>query len=215
MDDSATRLRPSPHPARLLAALALVAALASCGADTDGGTNAAAPADPATGMFPSPADLPDCQRIQAAAGAFLTGWALVDDSGPWGSVADRKHGISCTWLSPRSQSDNAFDMVQGASFGVMVIADLDMQSKSDLQSIGWAVEDPAVDALGGYIAFPGGALDFDKQLRPVGPQVIVGKVSVGLAQAGVMLVNDIEEGRPMTNRRAVDIAIAVQELVRH
>ena len=170
---------------------------------------------PATDTLPSPADLPDCQRIRGTAGGFLDGWALDGESGPWGSVADRKHGITCTWLSPRSQSDNAIEVVQGASFGVMIVADLDMQSKNDVQSIGWVVEDPAVEALGGHIAFPGGGLDFDKQLRPVGPQVVVGKVSVGLSQTGVMLVNDIEEGRPMTNRRAVDIAIAVQELIKH
>lgn len=48
----------------------------------------------------------------------------------------------------------------------------------------------------------------------VGPQVVKDKVTVSLAQTGVMLVNEIDEGNPMTNRRAVDTALAVHRLIR-
>ncbi|MBJ6980909.1 hypothetical protein [Luteimonas sp. MC1572] len=218
MDASVHHPRLSQRASRLPFLVAPFAlALVGCGADS-GAIPAASLANvsgPAPERaLPAPADLPDCSRIAAAAGAFLEGWTLDGESGPWGSTAERKHGVSCTWLSPRAQSKNPFEAIQAASFGVMVTADLDTQSESEVRSIGWAVDDPAVQALGGHLVFPSGRINFSGQLSAVGPQVVIGNVSVGLAQMGAMLVNEIEEGQPMTNRRAVDVALAVQELVR-
>lgn len=41
--------------------------------------------------------------------------------------------------------------------------------------------------------FPSGRMDFDEQLRVVGPNVTVGKTSVSISQTWMMLVNEIDE----------------------
>ena len=204
-------LHPPRYPARLsciLAPLVISLALGGCGTDTE------AAAAPAASTIPSPADLPDCGTIAAATDGFLAGWMLDGESGPWGSMAERHHGLSCNWTSPRMQSDSAFEVVQGAGFGISITVDPDMKSEADVRSIGWVVDDPAVQAMGGYLVHPSGRLEFQNQL--VGPiRLIKGAVSVEIGQMGVALINEVEEGRPMTNRRAVDTAIAVRNLVNH
>ena len=124
------------------------------------------------------------------------------------------YGVECTWLSPRAQSDNPAEMIQAASFGVMISVQSYTLTEPEVRSIGWVVEDPAVEDAGAFLVFPSGRLDFDKTLRVVGPQVVKDKVTVSLAQTGVMVVNEIDEGQPMTNRRAVDTALAVHRLIR-
>lgn len=190
------------------ASLALALMVAGCGADTSALADA-----PAARALPSPADLPSCGSIAAVTGGFLDQWKLEDDN-HWGSEAERKYGLSCGWLSPRLLSDNPFEAVKGGSFGITVMVDFDMQSEADARSIGWVVEDPAVEAIGGHLVFPAGRLDFGKQLGIVGPQVVVGKVAVGAVHAGPMALARAEEARSMTNRRAVDTAIEIHKLMR-
>src|SRR5690606_7305900 len=116
--------------------------------------------------------------------------------------------------SPRAQSGNPHLIAQAAAFSININVHTRMQTEAEARSTGWVVDDPAVEALGGYILFPAGRLDFDDQLGLVGPHVTVGKVSVAVGQTGAMVVNDIDEGRPMTNRRAVDAAVAVHRLIK-
>ncbi len=195
--------------ARALAPVAVALLLASCG--DDAGSSAAATSR--NGMPPASA-LPGCDSIAAATNGFVNGWTLTEDSGPMRSEDDDNYGVSCTWLSPRAHSDNPFEVMQSASFGVMISVQSYTQTEAEVRSIGWVVDDPAVEDAGAFLVFPSGRLDFDKQLRAVGPQVVKDKVTVGLGQTGVMLVNEIDEGKPMTNRRAVDTALAVHRLIR-
>lgn len=195
--------------ARALAPVAVALLLASCGGDTDSHAGATS----GNGMPPASA-LPGCDSIAAATNGFVNGWTLAEDSGPMRSEDDDNYGVSCTWLSPRAHSDNPFEVMQSASFGVMISVQSYTQTETEVRSIGWVVDDPAVEDAGAFLVFPSGRLDFDKQLRAVGPQVVKDKVTVGLGQTGVMLVNEIDEGKPMTNRRAVDTALAVHRLIR-
>lgn len=195
--------------ARALASLAVALLLASCGGDTDSHASAAS----GSGMPPASA-LPDCGSIAAATNGFVDGWSLSERSGPMRSDDDDNYGVECTWISPRARSNNPAEMIQAASFGVMISVQSYTLTEPEVRSIGWVVDDPAVEDAGAFLVFPSGRLDFDKTLRVVGPQVVKDKVTVSLAQTGVMVVNEIDEGQPMTNRRAVDTALAVHRLIR-
>lgn len=196
-------------PARAVAAVAVTLLLASCGGDADSPAAAASGGD-----MPPVSALPDCAGVAAATNGFVDGWALAEDSGPRRNNDDNNYGVGCTWISPRAQSGNLAEMMQAASFTVSITVQSNMQSEADVRSIGWAVDDPAVEEAGGFLVFPSGNLDFEKPLRVVGPSVTIGKVNVALGQTGVMLVNEIDEGQPMNNRRAVDTALAVHRLIR-
>lgn len=196
-------------PARGIATVAVALLLASCGGDTDSRAAAAS----GNGMPPASA-LPDCDSVAAATNGFVDGWLLSRRSGPMRSDDDDNYGVQCTWISPRAQSSNPAEMMQAASFVVMINVQSYTLTEPEARSIGWIVDDPAVEDTGAFLMFPSGRLDFDKPLRAVGPQVTKDKVTVSLAQTGVMLVNEIDEGKPMTNRRAVDTALAVHRLIR-
>lgn len=195
-------------PARALAAAAVALLLSSCGGDTDSPAGAAS-----GGSMPPVSALPDCASVAAATNGFVDGWILSERSGPMRSDDDDNYGVDCTWLSPRAQSGNLPEMMQAASFAVLISVQSHTMTEPEVRSVGWVVDDPAVEDAGGFLIFPSGRLDFDEPLRAVGPQVTIGKVTVALAQTGVMLVNEIDEGKPMTNRRAVDTALAVHRLI--
>ncbi len=200
-----------PHAAplsprlRALLPVPLLLALAACGADTDRSGGAQAP--------PSLEALPGCDRVATALDGFLSGWTLTPDSGPWDDGAGRSHGVSCVWLSPEARSGNPFEAIQLASLGIMTTVDPRMQPEADIRSIGWVVDDAAVEAIGGHLVYPGGQLDFATPLGPVSPQIVVDKVSVAFAVTGAMVVNALDDDQTMTHRRAVDAAVAVHRLI--
>ena len=196
------------RPVRALPPMALALLLASCGGSADSPVAAASNA----GMPPASA-LPDCASIAATTNGFVDGWLLAKDSGPVHSDANN-YGVECSWISPRAQSGNVAEMMQSAAFGVIISVYSRAQTEAEMRSIGWVVDDHDVDKTGAFLVFPSGRLDFDKPLTAIGPSVNMGKVSVSVVQTGTMLVNEIDEGKPMTNRRAVDTALAVHRLIR-
>ena len=192
---------------RVLSPVVATLLLAGCGGDT--GPVAAA----TRGSDMPPADaLPDCTAIGAATNGFVDGWALSKDSGAFENAPDN-YGVSCSWISPRGLSGNPREMIQAAGFTVAINVQGWTQTEAEARSIGWVVDDAEVKRAGGYLTFPAGRLDYDKQLRVIGPTVTIGKTSVALVQTGAFVVNEIDEGKPMTNRRAVDIALAVHRLI--
>src|SRR5690606_18274631 len=101
--------------ARALAPAAVALLLASCGGDGNSGATTAS----GNGMPPASA-LPGCDSIAAATNGFVDGWLLAEGSGPMRSDDDDNYGVQCTWISPRAQSSNPAEMMQSASFGVMI-----------------------------------------------------------------------------------------------
>src|SRR5690606_41432059 len=101
--------------ARALAPVAAALLLASCGGDTDSGAGATS----GNGMPPASA-LPGCDSIAAATNGYVNGWTPAEDSGPMRSDEDDNYGGQCTWISPRAQSSNPAEMMQAASFGVLI-----------------------------------------------------------------------------------------------
>mgnify|MGYP000920379215 CR=1 FL=1 len=216
-------MKRQPFRTRLLpissacAAFAAGLLLAGCGDDAaKPATTAATSSTPlaADDALPPRDALPDCSRVEATLGGVLSGWKLVDESGPWENPGQSGYGVDCIWWSPHLQSANDLDKLQGASLMVRINVTPQMQSEADVRAIGWVIDDPAVNALGGYLTVVGGQLAFDAPLGPVPPEVVVGKVSVSVTRSGVMLVNSTDEGSAFTHRDAVDAAVAVHRLIR-
>lgn len=143
------------------------------------------------------AALPDCPAIAEALGPLTGGLAVVDPAGTR-QTAPESHGLSCAW---RSADD-------GAALGAIIIVDSQPLTEQDMRRAGLYVADPRVAALGGFIAFPDGQLDGDAILGPVGPQVIVGPVTVTLAGNARGGVADV------TLDQAIDGAVAVHRRMR-
>ncbi|MEN4903617.1 hypothetical protein [Luteimonas sp. TWI662] len=183
-----------PSSARRLGPLAavLLVALAAC-------DQAPAPArGPAVISAPPPPDaLPDCDAIATALGELVAGLEVVDPAGTRQDTADA-FSLSCAW---RGADD-------GAALGAIVIVDQQPLTEADMRRAGLYVDDPRVAALGGFIAYPEGRLDGAEILGPVGPQVIVGPVTVTLAANARGAVADV------TLAQAVDGAAAIHRLMR-
>jgi len=182
-------------PGRLGLLAIAVCAFVACGTDE-------APSPAATGpqliAAPPPPDaLPDCVRLASVLGGLVTGLDAVDEAGTR-QDAPESYGISCAWRAPDD----------GAAVGVIIIVDREPLTATDMQRAGLYAEDPRVAALGGFVAIPDGLLDGNAPLGPVGPQVIVGAVTVTLAGNG--------RGRAeaITLDQAVDGAVAVHRLMR-
>lgn len=197
-------------PARGLATMCIALLLAGCSGDLDSPAAAAS-----GGGMPPASALPDCDDVAALTDGFVEGWLLAKDSGPWQHNNDRYHsyGVECSWLSPRTQSGNVAEMMQGAAFSVLINVHPARQTEAEARSTGMVVDDRAVEDIGAYLVFPG-HLEFDKPVGAIAPDVVKGKISIAIGQSGMMLVNEIDEGKPMTNRRAVDTAVAVHRLIR-
>lgn len=181
-------------PARVGLLVLAMAALVGC----SGEDRPAAASGPQLIAAPPPPDaLPDCAGIASALDGLVDGLAMVDAAGTPQETPD-SYGISCAW---RAADD-------GAALGAFVIVDRVPLTASDMQRAGLYAEDPRVSALGGFVAIPDGLLDGNAPLGPVGPQVIVGPVTVTLASNGRGHAADF------TLDQAIDGAMAIHRLMR-
>ncbi|RPD85176.1 hypothetical protein [Luteimonas sp. 100069] len=184
---------PICNPGRLGLLAAAVLALAGCGGeDTPAASGPQIIAAP-----PPPEALPDCAAIATALGDLVEGLVVVDEAGTR-QQSPENYDLSCVW---RGSED-------GAALGTFIIVDQVPLTATDMQRAGMYVEDPRVSPLGGFVAIPDGLLDGNAPLGPVGPQVIVGPVTVTLASNG--------RGRAAeyTLDQAVDAAVAIHRLMR-
>lgn len=144
-----------------------------------------------------PEALPGCAEIAEALGSLVQDLQAVEPAGSRQSGPD-SHDLRCTW---RHADD-------GGALGAIVIVDAQPLTEQDMRRAGLYVDDPRAAALGGFIALPDGAFDGEAVLGPVGPQVIVGAVTVTLAG------NARGSTAEVTMDQAVDGAIAVHRLMR-
>ena len=165
--------------------------LAACGSDTP----APASGPQRIGAPLPPEALPDCAAIGEAIGSLVSGLEVVDPAGTRAS-APESHSMSCAW---RSTGDDG-------ALGVIIIVDAQPLTEDDMRRAGLYATDPRVAALGGFIAIPDGQLDGSAILGPVGPQVIVGPVTVTLAgnargAAGAVTLDQAIDGAVAVHRR--------------
>ncbi|WP_143703889.1 MULTISPECIES: hypothetical protein [Luteimonas] len=146
---------------------------------------------------PPPEALPNCQAIATVLGDLVTGLDVVDADGSRQNTPE-SYGLSCAW---RASAD-------GGALGVIVIVDREPLTATDMQRAGMYVADPRLAALDGFIAVPDARFEGSEALGPVGPQVIVGAVTVTLATNGQGAIAST------TLDRAVDGAVAVHRLLR-
>lgn len=185
-------------PGRLGLLAVAVCALAACGKDDAEAVPPPSASGPQLVSAPPPRDaLPDCPRLASTLGDLVAGLEAVDDAGTRQDTPE-SYGISCAWRAPDD----------GAAIGAIVIVDNEPLTAQDMQRAGMYVEDPRVAALGGFVAIPDALLDGNAPLGPVGPQVIVGPVTVTLASNGRGRAADI------TLDQAVDGAVAVHRSMR-
>ena len=175
-----------------------VSTLVACGDSAEQASTPPVTSGPQVVSAPPPPDaLPGCAAIATALGDLVDGFAVVDEAGTR-QEGDESYGTSCAWR-------NADD---GGAFGVFVIVDRVPLTAADMQRAGLYAEDARVSAVGGFVAIPDGLLDGKAPLGPVGPQVIVGPVTVTIAG------NGRGQAGTITLDQAVDAALAVHRLMR-
>lgn len=192
----------------LPALLALALVTSGCDGDGDPGADASAGYVP-----PTLEQLPNCNQIGVTLGPMIDGLALVDeeDGGRYDNVS--VYGISCTWLSKEMQSGNAFEMVKGGGLSIGISVDPEPSDAKLLRQIGMIYDDHRVEDIGGFVVDPSKQLDPAAQLGIVGPQVVVGKVTV-IAAAGGIALQKVESMQGITNDQAIEGAVAVHKMLR-
>lgn len=184
---------PASPLAPALTAFCLGLLLAACG----GADDETAPRGPQIVSAPLPPEaLPGCGAIAEALGDLVAGLAPVDAAGTR-QTSPESHGLSCAW---RTAGEGAL--------GAIVIVDTQPLTEADMRRANLYVADPRAAAFGGFIAMPEGRFDGAAPLGPVGPQVIIGSVTVTLASNARGAAADV------TLDQAVDGALAVHRLLR-
>ncbi|MCD9097334.1 hypothetical protein LU699_07795 [Luteimonas fraxinea] len=183
---------------RLVLLAVAVCAFAACDKNEAEAPQPPTASGPQLVSAPPPRDaLPNCPHLASALGGLVDGLEAVDDAGTRQDTPE-SYGISCAWRAPDD----------GAAIGAIVIVDNEPLTAHDMQRAGMYVEDPRVAALGGFVAIPDALLDGNAPLGPVGPQVIVGPVTVTLASNGRGRAAEI------TLDQAIDGAVAVHRSMR-
>lgn len=188
----------------------LALALVTGGCDDDGDPGA----DPSADYVPPTLEqLPNCNQIGATLGPVIDGLVLVDeeDGGRYDNV--NVYGINCTWLSKETQSGNAFEMVKGGGLAIAISVDPEPSDAMLLRQMGMIYDDHRVEDIGGFVVDPSKQLDPAAQLGIVGPQVVVGRVTVTAAAGGIAL-QKVESMRGITNDQAIEGAVAVHKMLR-
>ncbi len=196
-------------PRSALPALLLLALFTSgCDDESDPGS------DPSTGYVPpSLEQLPDCDTIAATLGPMVEGMKLVEEEGGGRYDNVSVYGIGCTWLSPEMQSGNAFEMVKGGGLTIAISVDQEPSDATLLRQMGMVYDDHRVEDIGGFVIDLSKQLDPAAQLSIIGPQVVVGRVTITVAAGGVAL-QKVESMQGITNDQAIRGAVAVHNMLR-
>lgn len=198
---------PMPRSAlRALLALALVIS----GCDDDSGPGAG----PQAGyVVPTLEQLPGCDRIAATLGPLVEGLVPAEEEGDGRYDNVSVYGVSCTWLSEEMTSGNAFEIVKGGGLSVGISVDEVPPDEAMLRQMGMVYDDPRAEEIGGFVVDMSKKLVPSEQLGIVGPQVVVGRVTI-IAAAGGIALQKVESMQGITNDQAIQSAIALHEALR-
>ncbi|WP_454913987.1 lytic murein transglycosylase [Stutzerimonas chloritidismutans] len=185
-------------------------ALAASGCSEEEGT---ASISKAANAAPTLEQLPKCERIAARLTPLLDGLALVDqdDGGRYDNVT--VYGISCSWLSQEMQSGDISQQVKGGGLSIAISVDETPSDEQMLRKLGMVHDDPRVEDIGGFVVDVSKRMDPSAQLGIVGPQVVVGRVTVTATAAGIAL-QKVESMQHITNDQAIEAAIAIHRMLR-
>lgn len=194
--------------------LLLACGLGGCG-DEAGSGGQADPDAEAVVWAPSLDALPDCDEMPALLGGLVDGLIPVDDeeNGQSKYRNGPVHGVSCAWLTPKAKSESPFEAINGGSFAVSITVDERPNDEAVLRQMGLVVDDPRVEAIGGYVVSMDKSFDPSEPLGMVGPQVIVGRTTVVINGGGVYLQR-VEELAPITNGRAIGASVDLYKALR-
>ncbi|MBB1061734.1 lytic murein transglycosylase [Marilutibacter spongiae] len=191
-------------------------ALCACGADAPDAAPTARALSPEEA--PSFEALPDCDEMALLLGGLVDGLVPADgaESGQGKHGDSYTYGVSCTWLTPRTRSDNAFEAVKGGSLAVgITVSELprDPDDEAIMRGMGMVFDDPRAEAIGGYVVTMDRSFDPAAPLGIVGPQVVIGPTTI-IATAGGLYLGEVEELAPITNDRAIGASVALYEAIR-
>jgi hypothetical protein len=188
----------------------LALALVTSGCDDEGDPGA----DPSAGYVPPTLEqLPNCNQIAATLEPMVDALVLVgeEDGGRYDNVS--VYGIGCTWLSQETQSGNVFEVVKGGSLAVGITVDQEPSDDQLLRQMGMVYDDHRVEEIGGFVIDLSKQMDPAAQLSIIGPQVVVGRVTV-TAGAGGIALQKVESMQGITNDQAIEGAVAVHKMLR-
>ncbi|MCQ4257900.1 lytic murein transglycosylase [Stutzerimonas stutzeri] len=185
-------------------------ALAISGCDGDSSADSGSSA----GYVPPTLEqVPTCNQIAATLGPMVDGLVLVEQEDGGRYDNETVYGISCTWLSQETQSGNVFDTVKGGSLTLGLSVDPEPSDVELLRQMGMVYDDERVEAIGGFVLDISRQLDPAAQLGIVGPQVVVGRVTITTAAGGIAL-QKVESLRGITNDLAIAGSVAVHKMLR-
>ncbi|MEZ3186567.1 lytic murein transglycosylase [Stutzerimonas xanthomarina] len=167
----------------------------------------------AANAAPTLEQLPKCERIAARLTPLLDGLTLVDqdDGGRYDNVT--VYGISCSWLSREMQNADISQQVKGGGLSIGISVDETPSDEQMLRKMGMVHDDARAEDIGGFVVDVSERMDPSAQLGIIGPQVVVGRVTVTATAAGIAL-QKVESMEYITNDQAIEAAIAIHRMLR-
>jgi len=139
----------------------------------------------AANAAPTLEQLPKCERIAARLTPLLDGLAQVDldDGGRYDNLT--VYGISCSWLSREMQNADISQQVKGGGLSIAIFVDETPSDEQMLRKLGMVHDDARAEDIGGFVVDVSKRMDPSAQLGIIGPQVVVGRVTVTATAAGI------------------------------
>src|SRR3546814_393042 len=158
--------------------------------------------------------LPTCDGMFDALGELTTDLVRESTGGSGdGRFGDeRKYGLSCGWVTREAVDPDLREAIKVSGVALQVVIESDPLTEADYRGMGWAAEDPRVDAMEGVLVVPGGKLALHDKLGVTGIAIVVDRVYVSVGAGGVYLGRN-DSARHLTNDQAIDGAIAVHRVL--
>ena len=111
------------------------------------------------------------------------------------------------------QNADISQQVKGGGLSIGISVDETPSDEQMLRKMGMVHDDARAEDIGGFVVDVSERMDPSAQLGIIGPQVVVGRVTVTATAAGIAL-QKVESMEYITNDQAIEAAIAIHRMLR-